>query len=459
VLEVAIANRLRGIGLVFVFTGCLLVLGVTTEAHSAVGLAVADGAPTTIVSLTFDDGYKSQYLKAAPILDAYGVHGTFYVNSGLIGTESWKMAWQDLTNLQARGHEIGGHSTYHPDFRDLDPDEITRQVCNDRSRLVSQGLRVTSFAYPFGHGAHDPSIRSVVEACGYNSARRTKGLHPPGGCTWPRCSEQIPPADPYGIRIRDQPGTLDLNWLEGAVQGVEQSGGGWLPIMIHKVCDGCTRHALSTQTLDAFLAWMSERSSQGTVIETVDEVIGGEVAPPVQGPPPASRSGNLLIDPSLEIPSPVPHGHSLPAQCWSGRAANWGRFTATWSATSDAHTGSTAINMTVSSMGKNAQAAFVVVHDLGMCAVTTAPGTTYDFSAWYRSDVPVALVASVQVDDLDWAPLSPIQSFPAANDWTEAKTSLTVPADPLTTEISIGLALSQAGAVSMDDFSLTEIPP
>jgi peptidoglycan/xylan/chitin deacetylase (PgdA/CDA1 family) len=53
--------------------------------------------PKTVVSLTFDDGRQNQYAAREP-LRAHGMHGTFYVNSGLMGstTGDWHMTWDQL---------------------------------------------------------------------------------------------------------------------------------------------------------------------------------------------------------------------------------------------------------------------------------------------------------------------------------------------------------------------------
>jgi peptidoglycan/xylan/chitin deacetylase (PgdA/CDA1 family) len=41
--------------------------------------SIGSGGNSKFVILTFDDGYKSQYTTAKPILDKYGYKGTFYV--------------------------------------------------------------------------------------------------------------------------------------------------------------------------------------------------------------------------------------------------------------------------------------------------------------------------------------------------------------------------------------------
>src|SRR5438094_491664 len=50
----------------------------------------------TVVSLTFDDGIATQYNLAGPLLASHGMHGTFFINSGNVGTDPYFMSWSDI---------------------------------------------------------------------------------------------------------------------------------------------------------------------------------------------------------------------------------------------------------------------------------------------------------------------------------------------------------------------------
>lgn len=60
------------------------------------------------VCFTFDDGYESAYLLAAPLLESYGMRGTFSIQADTIGTFS-KMTITQLLDLVDRGHEVVPH--------------------------------------------------------------------------------------------------------------------------------------------------------------------------------------------------------------------------------------------------------------------------------------------------------------------------------------------------------------
>ena len=62
------------------------------------------------VSLTFDDGSQSQLDIAIPILNVYGLHGTFYINpSG----DDWEQRLAPWREVACAGHEIGNHTIGH----------------------------------------------------------------------------------------------------------------------------------------------------------------------------------------------------------------------------------------------------------------------------------------------------------------------------------------------------------
>ena len=70
-----------------------------------------------VVIINFDDSYKSQYVRAKPILDKYGFKVTFFAVCDWIGAsdtgENTKMTWQDIAELQKEGFDIESHTMTH----------------------------------------------------------------------------------------------------------------------------------------------------------------------------------------------------------------------------------------------------------------------------------------------------------------------------------------------------------
>lgn len=65
---------------------------------------------TCAVSLTYDDGLPVHYELVGPLLEQYGLRGTFYV-PGASDVRAHPERWRLLAR---RGHELGNHSLFHP---------------------------------------------------------------------------------------------------------------------------------------------------------------------------------------------------------------------------------------------------------------------------------------------------------------------------------------------------------
>ncbi len=109
------------------------------------------------ISITFDDARLSQIDKGIPLLDSYGVKGTFYVSTSSMmqKVDGWKAAVYN-------GHDIGNHSLLHPctgNFlwsQEKALEDYTLKKMSIELDSASQyieailGVSPTSFGYPCG---------------------------------------------------------------------------------------------------------------------------------------------------------------------------------------------------------------------------------------------------------------------------------------------------------------------
>jgi peptidoglycan/xylan/chitin deacetylase (PgdA/CDA1 family) len=253
----------------------ILVTALTAVALLAPSPAAAQSQ--TVVSLTFDDGWANQYTTRS-VLEAHGMDATFYLNTNSLGTDG-SLSWAQVEALNADGNEIAGHTLDHVDLTTVSSAEARRQVCEDRTNLVNRGFIAHSFAYPYGE--YNAAAKTPVQECGYASGRGAYGLRNMTSTTDTRpFAERIPPLDRYGIRTPcciNSSTTLSI--LQNYITQAENNGGGWVALVLHRICDGCgdsPAPSMSPAAFDALLGWLQPRVSRGTVVRTVHQVISGD---------------------------------------------------------------------------------------------------------------------------------------------------------------------------------------
>ncbi len=126
-----------------------------------------------VVILNFDDGRKTQFTQAKPILDKYGFKATFYVVCNYLGNKPGYMDWKEVKQLYEEGNDIGSHSMSHAHLGNLSKKDVKFQVGQSKKCLEDHGIDVTSFAYPFNEGSNDKKVIKIVSK--YYELARTAG--------------------------------------------------------------------------------------------------------------------------------------------------------------------------------------------------------------------------------------------------------------------------------------------
>src|SRR6185312_3854189 len=124
--------------------------------------------PHLNASITFDDGHRTQFENALPVLTAAGVKATFFVTAGWTDQEKDSMTAQQLRQLSDAGHTIGAHGLTHKLLTQCSAEELKAELAGAKTRLEQAiGKPVTSLSMPGGR-----YNRRVLEACaeqGYRS--------------------------------------------------------------------------------------------------------------------------------------------------------------------------------------------------------------------------------------------------------------------------------------------------
>ena len=153
------------------------------------------------IVLTFDDGLRSNFEVAAPLLERYGMRGWFFVTTGLTDcpdvqqrqhaaqhrllgaileqpseTGRIAMSWDELRQLRARGHQVGSHTHSHARLgEDVDPGTVRSEVFDSKARLESMlAAPVSSFCWVGGElGSYSRHAADCIREAGYEFAFQT----------------------------------------------------------------------------------------------------------------------------------------------------------------------------------------------------------------------------------------------------------------------------------------------
>ena len=148
--------------------------------------------PPRSVVITVDDGFRSAYDIAYPILKPYGFRATFFIYTDFLGGGR-SLTWAAINEMRASGMiDIQSHSKSHASFSPADGEmesnaayaaRIRTEIDPPKATLERQlGSPVNHLAYPYGDTSRlavQLSGRTQLHARGHGRARRQRLLRPP----------------------------------------------------------------------------------------------------------------------------------------------------------------------------------------------------------------------------------------------------------------------------------------
>jgi peptidoglycan/xylan/chitin deacetylase (PgdA/CDA1 family) len=133
------------------------------EAYWTKGVPLGPGKP---IVLTFDNGYRSQYVNALPVLQR--LHWVADENIQLTGLPPSQGGLTDaqVKGLVAAGWELDTQGISHADLVALDASQLHDQVVTARRMIQHRyGVPVNWFCYPSGH--YNATVIAAVKSAGY----------------------------------------------------------------------------------------------------------------------------------------------------------------------------------------------------------------------------------------------------------------------------------------------------
>ncbi len=225
-------------------------------------------ADAGVVSITFDDGWGSQFTAARTLLDARGMRATAFVIPYLIGTPRY-MTGPMLRDLYDEGWDIGGH--YHPSLEGRVDPELGHIVTSVHDFLAAGGFRRSEALFAYPQGYYDETVVIPALRGTFRAARTIE----PG-------LDALPPADPMRLRAMEVlPGTRDdeiREWL-----GRAERDHLWLILVYHKIV---THPTYPTEVSPAaFARQLDLIAASGLAVRPVSQVLAAHGALPAGAGP------------------------------------------------------------------------------------------------------------------------------------------------------------------------------
>ena len=164
--------------------------------------------PDPSIVITMDDGWKSVYLLAFPVLKEFGYPFTAFLYKRFVNGGGRSMTTAELKEIMAGGGEIGCHSVSHPYKAKIDamfrksPEQgegFLRMEMKDSRQFLEDllGVKVPTYAYPGGY--FSPREQEIGREAAYEAMFTVN----PAKVTWDTPADAIPRYIIIGTDARD----------------------------------------------------------------------------------------------------------------------------------------------------------------------------------------------------------------------------------------------------------------
>jgi len=127
------------------------------------------GGKLKALTMSYDDGVHDD-IRLTQIFNKYGIKGTFHINAGLFGEDSWSRLSESEIKKVYEGHEISAHGYTHQALAAIPDEGIISEVMRDREKLeeiTKEPIRGMSYAF----GSMNSSVANMLRMLGVEYCR------------------------------------------------------------------------------------------------------------------------------------------------------------------------------------------------------------------------------------------------------------------------------------------------
>lgn len=177
----------------------------------AIGTLIREkkNVPAKTIAITFDDGYKDNYIYAFPVLKKYNLPATIFIIVNEVGRhQNDRLSWDEIKIMQDSGIiTFGSHSLGPESLTNIKSEEKLRSEIFDSKKILEEKLdnEINVFSYP--EGRFNEKIKQLIMEAGYKLAVTTN----PG--------KRFPSDDVFAlkrIRISSTSNNLFVFWVESS---------------------------------------------------------------------------------------------------------------------------------------------------------------------------------------------------------------------------------------------------
>ncbi len=137
--------------------------------------------PAKSVMITMDDGFRSVYNIAFPVMKEYGFSATLFIYTDYVGVSGSAITWDQLREMKTAGFSIGSHTISHSNLTkkedgESDQDYLARikKELDESKAIIDKklGQDTIILAYPFG--SCDQRVIEYTKQAGYKMAMTVK---------------------------------------------------------------------------------------------------------------------------------------------------------------------------------------------------------------------------------------------------------------------------------------------